>query len=44
MIGTIGMLVAGIGTIISSMNGSTEPSKVGLAITYIIEVNLYKEQ
>ncbi|XP_071806257.1 ATP-binding cassette sub-family C member 9-like [Asterias amurensis] len=41
MIGTIGMLVAGIGTIVSSINGSIEPSKVGLAITYIISIGTF---
>ncbi|XP_033647488.1 ATP-binding cassette sub-family C member 9-like [Asterias rubens] len=37
-IGAIGVLVAGVGTIISSINGTIEPSKVGLAISYTIWV------
>ena len=39
----IGMLVVGIGTIVSSINGSIEPSKVGLASTYIMQVNLFRK-
>ncbi|XP_033647299.1 ATP-binding cassette sub-family C member 9-like [Asterias rubens] len=41
MIGMIGMLVVGIGTIVSSINGSIEPSKVGLASTYIMQIGTF---
>ncbi|XP_022110730.1 ATP-binding cassette sub-family C member 9-like [Acanthaster planci] len=37
-IGAIGLLIAGMGTIISSLNGTIEPSEVGLAISYTLMV------
>ena len=40
LIGVVGILVVGIGTIISAINGTIEPSKVGLAISYTIMVSL----
>ena len=40
LIGVIGVLIAGMGTIISSLNGSVEPSNVGLAVTYTLTVSV----
>ncbi|XP_022105345.1 ATP-binding cassette sub-family C member 9-like [Acanthaster planci] len=37
-IGVIGILIAGVGTIISSLNGTIEPSEVGLAVSYTLVV------
>ncbi|XP_038067188.1 ATP-binding cassette sub-family C member 9-like [Patiria miniata] len=38
LIGVIGILVAGVGTIISSINGTIDPSQVGLAVSYTLVV------
>ncbi|XP_022105344.1 ATP-binding cassette sub-family C member 9-like [Acanthaster planci] len=41
LIGATGILIAGVGTIISSLNGTIEPSEVGLAVSYTLLVANY---